>query len=129
MTPTRRLTTASTISAVTATFGTVLRIRSMRVKNSGGRSGLLSLEAFDLVPQSAVLRLVGWPDLLLCHLAEFLDLGFDHGHAERLEQGLGLLEMIDRLGQLTNLFLRGARKIEHQFLLIRREPVPDLAVH
>src|SRR5262245_6734248 len=45
----------------------------------------LNLEPLDLVPQRAVLALVGRPDLLLRHFAEFIDLGLDHRHAERLE--------------------------------------------
>src|SRR5213595_294924 len=68
----------------------------------------LNLGPVDLVPQCAVLALVGRPDLLLRHLAEFLDLGLDHHHAERLELRLCLGEVVDRLGRLADLDLRFA---------------------
>src|SRR5450631_1697537 len=57
------------------------------------RSGL---EALDLVPQRAVLGLVGGPYLLLRHFAEFLDIGFHYSHAERLQLrlGLGALDLV-----------------------------------
>src|SRR3981189_1991046 len=99
ITPTRRLTMARMISAVTVNFGTAERIRRMRAPLTSG------LEAFDLVPQGAVLALVGRPDLLLRHLAEFVDLGFHHGHAERLQLRPGLGEIVDRLGRLADFFL------------------------
>ena len=38
-------------------------------------------------------------------------------------------KLIHRLGLLANFFLRGARQFEHQFLLIGRQPVPDVEVH
>src|SRR5216683_3443030 len=93
----------------------------------GGRRGrsfgfgpllALGLEAFDLVPQCAVLGLVGRPYLLLRYFAEFLDLGFHHGHAERLEFRLGFGEIVDRLGRLADLLLRGAREIHDQLLVL-----------
>src|ERR1700681_599928 len=133
MTPTRRLTIARVISAVTVSFGTAERIRSMRNGNSGNDgegtdrpakgpafnpSVKSDLEAFDFIPQGAVLGFVGRPYLLLRHFAEFLDIGFDHGHAERLKLLLGSREIVDRLGRLADFFLRGARKIHHQLLLI-----------
>src|SRR5581483_9593158 len=126
MTPSRRLMIASTISAVTANFGAVLRIRSMRFDWS---DAALSLETLDLVPQGAVLRLVSRPDFLLRYLTEFVGFGFDHGHSDRFEQCLGLREMIDRLGLLANLFLRGARQFEDELLLISRQTVPDIEIH
>src|SRR3954468_17346833 len=122
ITPTSRLMIARMISAVTVTFGTAERYRSMRVADLG-------LETFDLVPQGAVLALVGRPYLLLRHLLELLDLGFHHGHAERLQLRLGLGEIVDRLGRLADFFLRGARQVHDQLLLIGRKPVPDLEVH
>src|SRR5436305_6920502 len=113
---------ARMISAVTVTFGTAERYRSMRVADLG-------LETFDLVPQGAVLALVGRPYLLLRHLPELLDLGFHHGHAERLQLRLRLGEIIDRLGRLADFLLRGARQIHDQLLLIGRKAIPDLEVH
>src|ERR1700761_5740606 len=104
---------ARTISAVTVTFGTALRRRSMRVEVPAGRCGGSGLEAFDFVPQRAVLRLVSRPDLLLRDFTEFIDLGFDDGHAERLKQSLGCREVVDRLRRLADFFLSGARKIEN----------------
>src|SRR5450631_480295 len=107
---------ARMISAVTVNFGTAERIRSMRdgfqwlkrrttgPKLFGFGPALESgLEALDLVPQRAVLGLVGGPYLLLRHFAEFLDVGFHHGHAERFEFRLGLGEIVDRLGGLADL--------------------------
>src|SRR5450631_4739025 len=74
------------------------------------RSGL---EGLDLVPQRAILGLVGGPYLLLRDFAEFVDLGLHHGHAERLQHLLGLGEIVDRLGRLADLLLRGARQIHY----------------
>src|SRR2546423_6309515 len=88
-----------------------------------------NLEPLDLVPQRAVLALVGRPDLLLRHLAEFLDLGLDHHHAERLELRLRLGEVVDRLGCLADLDLRLARNVEQHPLLFGRQPGPDFQVH
>src|SRR5258708_9904842 len=76
----------------------------------------LDLEAFDVVPQRAVLALVGRPDLLLRDFAEFVDLGLDHRHAERLEFRLRLGEVVDPLGGLAALGLRLASEVEHQLL-------------
>src|SRR5665811_1003928 len=104
------------ISAVTANFGTAESLRSMRdgipVRSIGrarrpklfGSGPALNsdLEAFDLVPQGAVLALVGRPDFLLRDLAEFVDLGFHHGHAERPQLRFGLGEIVDRLGRLAD---------------------------
>src|ERR1700693_5337690 len=134
---------ARMISAVTVIFGTAERIRSMRggipEDGWGGkkRAGALApapwlasdLEAFDLVPQRAVLTLISWPDFRLRHLAEGVDVGFDHGHAERLQLGFGPGEIVDRLGRLANLLLGGARQIHHQLLVLGGEPVPDVEVH
>src|ERR1700709_1028646 len=89
----------------------------------------LGLETLDLVPQGAVLALVGRPYLLLRYLLELLDLGFHHDHAERLQLRLGLGEIIDRLGRLADFLLRGTRQIDDQLLLIGVEPVPDVEVH
>src|ERR1035438_4081217 len=100
---------ARMISAVTASFGTAARYRCMRKAMLA-----LGLETLDLVPQRAELALVGRPDLLLRHFAEFVDLGFDDGHAERLQLRLGLGEIVDRLGRFADLLLRGARKVQHQ---------------
>src|SRR3954465_5967058 len=122
ITPTSRFTMARMISAVTVTFGTAERYRSMCVASSG-------LETFDLVPQGAVLALVGRPYFLLRHLLELLDLGFHHGHAERLQLRLGLGEVVDRLGRLADFLLRRARQIHDQLLLIGAKPVPDLEIH
>src|ERR1043165_4402386 len=80
---------AKMISAVTANFGTAERKRTVRVIPAAGTTSL-NLEPLDLVPQRAVLALVGRPDLLLRHLAEFLDLRLDHRHAERLDPPLPL---------------------------------------
>src|ERR1700712_3787348 len=113
---------ARMISAVTVIFGTAERIRSMRALLASG------LEAFDLVPQGAVLGLVGRPYLLLGHLAEFVDLGFHHGHAERFKLRLGLGEIVDGFGSLADLLLRGAREIHHQLLMLGRQPVPTVAI-
>src|ERR1700759_5815541 len=122
---------ARTISAVTVIFGTAERKRSIydgvlatmkRAKErpeTGSGPGLNSgLEGFDLVPQCAILGLVGRPDLGLRDFAEFLDLGFHHGHAERLQLRLGLGEIVDRLGRLADLLLRCARQLHDQFLLV-----------
>src|SRR5216683_3635236 len=122
---------ARMISAVTVSFGTAESIRSMRdgipaAVGADERAEVLAsaprltlgLEAFDLVPQCAVLGLVGRPYLLLRHFAEFLDLGFHHGHAERLEFRLGFGEIVDRLGRLADLLLRGAREIHDQLLVL-----------
>src|SRR5260370_38805543 len=87
------------------------------------------LEAFDLVPQRAVLALVGRPYLLLRNFPEFVDLGFHHDHAERLQLRFGLREIVDRLGHITDLLLRGPRKIHHQLLLLRPQTVPDVEIH
>src|SRR6202022_257518 len=119
ITPIRRLTIARMISAVTANFGTAESRRSMRdaIPATDGARGrrlgaedlapapllTLSLEAFDLVPQCAVLALVSRPYLLLRNFPEFVDLGFHHGHAERLQLGLGFGEIVDRLGRLADL--------------------------
>src|SRR5258707_13813204 len=103
---------ARIISAVTVIFGTADRIRSMRALLTSG------LEAFDLVPQCAVLGLVGRPYLLLRYFAEFFDLGFHHGHAERLQLRLSFGEIVDRLGRLADLLLRGAREIHDQLLVL-----------
>src|SRR3954467_1582351 len=104
---------ARMISAVTVNFGTAEKYRSMCVANSG-------LEAFDLVPQGAVLALVGRPYLLLRHLPELLDLCFHHRHPERLQLRLGLGEIVDRFGRLADLLLRRARQIHDELLLIGR---------
>src|SRR5882757_7450108 len=107
---------ARMINAVTVTFGTAERYRSMRdgipavdgarrskdLRDRSCGSGPAAdsgLETFDLVPQGAVLALVGRPYLLLRHLLELLDLGFHDRHAERLQLRLGLGEIIDRLGR------------------------------
>src|SRR5258708_37985795 len=121
------------ISAVTVSFGPAERIRSMRngipaTDGTGEGTEVLAsaplltsgLEAFDLVPQCAVLGLVGRPYLLLRYFAEFFDLGFHHGHADRLQLRLGLGEIVDRLGRLADLLLRGARQIHDQLLVLRR---------
>src|SRR5690349_3447685 len=70
-----------------------------RLPASAGVSGAqwrLSLESFDVVPQRAILALVGRPDLLLRDFSEFIDLGLDHRHAERLELRLCPGEVVDR---------------------------------
>src|SRR5260370_16985038 len=77
----------------------------------------LDLEAFDLVPQCAVLGLVGRPYLLLRRVAEFVDFGFHDGHAERLQLRFGLRELVDRLGYLTDLLLPDTRET-HDPLLV-----------
>src|SRR4051812_34116667 len=105
------------ISAVTTNFGTAESDRGMgaghvrreiKGKSKGPKRRLrplkserprLNLETLDLVPKRAVLALVGRPDLLLRDLAEFVDLGFDHDHAKRLEFRLCLDEIVDRLGE------------------------------
>src|SRR6266849_3031133 len=113
---------ARMISAVTVNFGTAERIRSMRYAipaTDGAGAGpktrkpkapplTLDLEAFDLVPQCAVLGLVGRPYLLLRHFAEFVHFAFHHDHTERLQLRLGFREIVDRLGGLADLLLRGA---------------------
>src|SRR3974390_266001 len=104
MTPTNRLTIARMISAVTANFGTAERGRSIRLEIPNRDELRSGLEILDLVPQRAILALVGRPDLLLRHFAELVDFGFHHRHADGFEQGLGLREMIDRLGLLAGLF-------------------------
>src|SRR5260370_6490378 len=127
----KRLTIARMSSAVTASFGTAGRIRSMRngipgTDGTGEGAEVLAsaprltsgLEAFDLVPQCAVLGLVGRPYLLLRHFAEFFDLGFHHGHAERLQLRLSFGEIVDRLGRLADLLLRGAREVDDQLLVL-----------
>src|ERR1700681_2473910 len=128
---------ASMISAVTVNFGTAESIRSMRdgipEDGWGGRGDwrlaenlppappqTLDLEAFDLVPQCAVLGLVGRPYFLLRDFAEFVDVGFHHGHAERFQIRLGLREVVDRLSCLADLLLRGARQIHDQLLVLGR---------
>jgi hypothetical protein len=45
-----------------------------------------------------------------------------------LEHLLGLLDGIDALGQSANLLLRGPRSVEQQFLLGRREAVPEVEI-
>src|SRR6185437_7317702 len=132
ITPTRRLTMANTISAVTVTFGTALRRRSMGVEHPAGKrlaTMVSGLEALDFIPQSTVLRLVGRPYLLLRYLAELVDVGLDHGHADWLKQRFGLGVVIDGLGLLADFLLRGARQFENQFLLIGCQPVPDIEIH
>src|SRR6266446_8112568 len=101
---------ARMISAVTVNLGTAERIRSMRggiplMGRGAAPKDLdaedlasaplltLALEAFDLVPQCAVLSLVGRPYLLLRHFAEFVDFGFNYDHAERLQLRLGFREI------------------------------------
>src|SRR5207253_2370160 len=86
-----------------------LRIYGFRMR-SAAASGMtfkgLNLEPLDLVPQRAVLALVGRPDLLLRDLAELVNLGLDDHHAERLELRLRLGEVVNRLGRLADLALR-----------------------
>src|SRR5690348_6138455 len=82
----------------------------------------LRLEPLDLLPQCAVLLLVGRPDLLLRDLAEGLDVALDHGHALGLKLLLRGLEIVDRFGELAALVLRLARGVEHQLLVRRRQP-------
>src|ERR1700756_4695851 len=133
---------ARTISTVTAIFGTAERKRSIYdgvLTTMGGQRrgrrlaparGLNSgLEGFDLVPQRTVLGLVDRPDLGLRDFAEFLDLGFHHRHAEWLQLRLGLGEIVDRLGRLADLLLRGARQVHDQLLLVGGETVPYLEIH
>src|SRR3954469_17334090 len=115
MTPISRLAMARMISAVTVIFGTAESIRSMRddiLARDGACEASLAaaaansdLETFDLVPQRAVLALVGRPYFLLPDFPEFIDLGFHHGHAERLQLRFGLGEIVDRLGCFANLAL------------------------
>src|SRR4051794_33847069 len=122
MTPISRLAMARMISAVTVIFGTAESIRSMRddilardgaSEEADGRLAAAvansDLETFDLVPQRAVLALVGRPYFLLRDLPEFLDLGFHYGHAERLQFRFGLGEIVDRLGCFANFALCCAR--------------------
>src|SRR3954464_10304969 len=118
MTPISRLAMARMINPVTVIFGTAESIRSMR-DNILARDGACEeaegslaaaaansdLETFDLVPQRAVLALVGRPYFLLRDFPEFIDLGFHHGHAERLQLRFGLGEIVDRLGCFANLAL------------------------
>src|SRR5258705_12167666 len=129
---------ARMISAVTVNFGTAERIRSMRdgIPATEGAGALaedleaedlasaplltLDLEAFDLVPQCAVLGLVGRPYLLLRHVAEFVDFGFHHNHAERLQLRFGLREIVDRLGGLADLLLCRTRQIHDELLVLDR---------
>src|SRR5258707_3629570 len=78
-------------------------------RSASGPAAHSGLEAFDLVPQCAVLALVGRPYFLLRNFPELVDLGFHHDHAERLQFRLGFGEIVDRLGHLADLLLRGAR--------------------
>src|ERR1700754_5210772 len=133
---------ARMISAVTANRGMAGRIRSMRMAipkaaRSQERTGRRTiagpfyssgLEAFDVVPQRAILAPVGRPDLLLRHLSEIVDLGFHYGHAQRLELRLGLGEIVDGFGGFANLLLSRPREVHHQLLLIGRQAVPDLEI-
>src|SRR6516164_6186955 len=112
MTPTRRLTMANTISAVTAIFGIAARNRNMRRQSLSERGTrlerverveatpsapgvALTLKGRDFVPQCAELTLVGRPNFLLRDFAEQIDFCLNHGHALRLEQLLGALEVVD----------------------------------
>src|SRR5512147_2952831 len=100
---------AMMISAVTASFGTAERTRCIRdaiprvYRGEGAGAGFgpaanSGLEAFDLVPQGAVLAFVSRPYFLLCHFPELVHLGFHHGHAERLQLRFGFREIVDRFG-------------------------------
>src|SRR5689334_352775 len=83
----------------------------------------------DLVPQLAVLLLVRRPDLLLGHLPERGHVGGVDLHAARLEDLLGLGEVVHALGGLADLFLRLPADLHEELLLLGREAVPDVQVH
>src|SRR5260370_20436424 len=85
------------------------------------------LELHDLIPQAGILLPVGGPDLLLRHLAEGIDVGFDDNHALGFELPLGRGEVIDRFGQLAALALRLAAGVEHPLLMRIAEPFPHFA--
>src|SRR5262245_50901302 len=140
---------AKMINAVTVIFGRAMRKRRMEFVDverdnplmpaaagiqfsalgprfrGDERTPRLDLEALDLVPQRAVLALVGGPDLLLRDLAELLEFGLDHDHSEGLKLRLCLGEVVDRLGCLADLVLRLARNVEQQLSLLVGEAVPD----
>src|SRR3954453_20289643 len=131
MTPISRLAMARMISAVTVIFGTAESTRSMGDDTWRGNGACeeaeaslaaaaanSDLETFDLVPQRAVLVLVGRPYFLLRDFPEFIDLGFHHGHAERLQLRFGLGEIVDQLGCFANLGLCCARQIDHELLVL-----------
>src|ERR1700694_4443037 len=96
---------ASTISAVTANFGTAARNRDMarRAQEGGGEDRRViagpkcafrprrgsGFESFDLVPERPVLALVAGPDLFLRNLAECLNIALDDRHASWFQQRLG----------------------------------------
>src|SRR5216684_7465111 len=71
----------------------------------------------DFFPHLGELRFVGRPDLVLREPAESLDIGGVDDHALGFEQLLGLGEIVDALGQLTDRLLRGARCFDHQLAL------------
>src|SRR5262249_7535070 len=76
----------------------------------------LSARVDDLVPHLRVLLPILRPDLLLGHLAERGHIGLVHLHALGFEDLLGLLEVVDRLGQLANLRLRLAPDVGEELL-------------
>src|SRR5262245_26472170 len=96
---------------VTAIEGLLLSARARRG----------SARVDDLVPHLRVLLPVLRPDLLLGHLAERRHVGLVHLHALRLEDLLGLLEAVDRLGQLADLRLCLAADVHDELLLLGRE--------
>src|SRR5690348_13861823 len=59
----------------------------------------------DLAPELRELLLVARPDLLLRELAESIDIGGVHRHSLGLEQRLRLLQIVDALGLMADLFL------------------------
>src|SRR5215469_538955 len=87
-----------------------------------------SFRADDLVPELGILLLVGGPDLVLRHLAEGVDIGGVDDHALGLEQLFCFLRIVDAFRRLANLYLRLAREIEQQCLLILRQAVPDAEI-
>ena len=95
----------------------------------GVRDHALTLEACDLIPHCAELALVEGPNFLLRDLAKLLDFGFDHSHALRLEQLLGALKVVDRLGGVTHPILGLAAQIEKQFFVLGRQVLEHLQVH
>ena len=88
-----------------------------------------TLEACDLVPQCAELALVEGPNFRLRDFAELIDLGFHHGHALRLEQLLGTLKIVDRLGGVTHPALSLATQIEKQLVVLGRQVLEHFQVH
>src|SRR5947207_3681582 len=82
----------------------------------------------DFFPELGELLLVGRPDFFLRQFAERVDIGGIHGHSLGFEKLLGLVEIVDALGQLAHLGLGIARGVCDQFALALGQPVPELEI-